>query len=249
MFCDSHCHLFSEYYDNMDEIINNALINNVDKLITAACDTKTSLETLEVIDKYDNVYGCIGLHPEEVDDNFDFNIFNNLPKKVVALGEIGLDYYYTKDNKEKQKEIFEKQLKLAEELNLPVVVHSREATQDTINILKEYNVKGVIHSFSGSLETAKIKSTKRYDANTLNWPGLFRIKVIDSSMIAEISFVPAYLRRSTRGSFAFESRRSRLLDWRSSELIILFCFSVLCSELPPSSRICFASSVISMQKS
>ena len=156
MFTDSHCHLFKEYYENIDEVIKNAKEKNIDKLITAACDYKTSLETIEVVKKYDNVYGCVGLHPEEVEDNFDYNIFSNLPKKIVAIGEIGLDYYYIKDNKDKQIEIFERQLSIAQKLNLPVVVHSREATLDTINSLKKYNLKGVIHSFSGSLETAKI---------------------------------------------------------------------------------------------
>lgn len=156
MFTDSHCHLFNEYYDNLDEIIKHAKEKNINKFITAACDYKTSLETIETVKKYDNVYGCVGLHPEEVEDNFDYDIFNNLPKKIIAIGEIGLDYYYTKDNKDKQIEIFEKQLSIAEKLNLPVVIHSREATQDTIDILKKYNVKGVIHSFSGSYETACI---------------------------------------------------------------------------------------------
>ena len=81
---------------------------------------------------------------------------DNLNKdKVIAIGEIGLDYYYTKDNKEKQIELFELQLQLAEKYNMPVIVHSREATKDTIDILKKYNVRGTIHSFSGSIETAK----------------------------------------------------------------------------------------------
>ena len=74
----------------------------------------------------------------------------------MAIGEIGLDYHYTKDNKEKQIELLRDQLKIAEEFDLPVIIHSREATEDTINVLKDYSVKGVIHSFSGSLETARI---------------------------------------------------------------------------------------------
>ena len=156
MFCDTHCHIFKEYYENIEEVIVNAKNAKVNKIIVAADNYKTSLEVLELIKKYDNVYGCIGLHPENVDEEFDFTIFDNLPKKIVAIGEIGLDYYYTKDNKEEQIKILRQQLKIAEKLNLPVVIHSREATQDTINILKEFNVKGVIHSFSGSLETAKI---------------------------------------------------------------------------------------------
>ena len=156
MFCDSHCHIFKEYYDNIDEVINNAKKNDIDRLIVAADNYESSLEVLELVKKYDNVYGCIGIHPEKCNEDFDYSIFKNLNKKIVAIGEIGLDYYWTKETKEKQQEIFRKQLKIAQDLNLPVVIHSREATQDTINILKEYKVKGVIHSFSGSLETAKI---------------------------------------------------------------------------------------------
>lgn len=156
MFTDTHCHIFKEYYENIDEIINNAKESKVERIIVASDNQESAKEVLELVKKYDNVYGCIGLHPENINEEFDFSIFDNLPDKIIAIGEIGLDYYYTKENKDKQIEIFKKQLEIAQNLNLPVVVHSREATQDTINILKEYNVKGVIHSFSGSLETAKI---------------------------------------------------------------------------------------------
>ena len=156
MFTDTHCHIFKEYYDNIDEIINNAKEAKVNRLIVASDNQESANEVLDLINKYDNIFGCIGLHPENINEEFDYSIFNNLPKKIIAIGEIGLDYYYTKDNKEKQKNVFKKQLEIAEKLNLPVVIHSREATQDTIDILKEYNVKGIIHSFSGSLETAKI---------------------------------------------------------------------------------------------
>lgn len=106
------------------------------------------------------MYGAIGIHPENVEtyteDDIKY-IEDNLKKsKIVAIGEIGLDYHYTKDNKEKQIILFERQLKIAEKYHIPVIIHSREATEDTINCLKKYNITGVIHSFSGSLETAKI---------------------------------------------------------------------------------------------
>ena len=110
--------------------------------------------------KYPNMYGAIGIHPEDVDDatqeDIKFIEVNLSNEKIVAIGEIGLDYYYTKDNKEEQIKLFETQLALAEKYNLPVIVHSRDATEDTINSLKKFNCKGVIHSFSGSLETARI---------------------------------------------------------------------------------------------
>lgn len=159
MFTDSHCHLYDEYYENIDEIITLAKDNNVTRFINNGCDLKTNREVLDKITKYDNMYGAIGIHPEYVDnytlDDINFikdNLNNN---KIIAIGEIGLDYYYTKENKEEQKELFEIQLKLAEKYNLPVIVHSRDATLDTINTLKKYKVNGFIHSFSGSLETAR----------------------------------------------------------------------------------------------
>ncbi len=159
MFCDTHCHLFEEYYDNIDEIINLANNENVNRMIVSGCDNKTNIEVINLIKK-DNIYGTLGIHPEDV-ENYESKdlkfIESNLKNpKVVAIGEIGLDYHYTKDDKDKQIELFEKQLFLAEKYNIPVVIHSREATEDTINVLKKYNVKGVIHSFSGSLETANI---------------------------------------------------------------------------------------------
>lgn len=159
MFTDSHCHLFRECFDNIDEVIKSAVDNQVVKFISAADSISTCYEMIELADKYEDVYVALGIHPENCFDNLEElemiikKYHGN--KKVVAIGEVGLDYYYGKDNKERQVEIFEYQLKLAEHYNLPVVVHSREATFDTINSLKKYNVKGVIHCFSGSLETAK----------------------------------------------------------------------------------------------
>lgn len=155
MFTDTHCHIFKEYYEDIDIIINNAKNAKVERMFVASDNQQTALEVIDLVNKYDNIYGCIGLHPENVNEEFDYTIFDNLPSKIIAIGEIGLDYYYTKENKQKQIEVFKKQLEIAQRLNLPVVIHSRDATQDTINILKEYKVKGVIHSFSGSLETAK----------------------------------------------------------------------------------------------
>ena len=106
------------------------------------------------------MYGALGIHPEDVldytIDDLKFIEDNIKTKKIIAIGEIGLDYHYSKDNKKEQIELFEIQLKMAEKYKLPVIIHSREATEDTINILKKYNVIGTIHSFSGSLETAKI---------------------------------------------------------------------------------------------
>lgn len=157
---DTHCHLFNEYYDNLDEVISLAKENNVGLFINNGCDNKSNKDVIEHIKKYPSMYGAIGIHPESVDEyketDLKFIEDNLANEKIVAIGEIGLDYHYTKDNKEKQIELFESQLALAEKYNIPVIIHSREATKDTINTLKKYNITGTIHSFSGSLETAKI---------------------------------------------------------------------------------------------
>ena len=160
MLIDTHCHLYKEYYDDIESIIELSKQNKVMYYINNGCDAKSNIEVLESVEKYPNVYGALGIHPENVLnytlDDIKFIEDNLSNKKIVAIGEIGLDYYYSKENKNEQIELLELQLKLAEEYNMPVIIHSREATEDTINTLKKYKVKGVIHSFSGSLEIAKI---------------------------------------------------------------------------------------------
>lgn len=155
MLIDTHCHLSHDDYDNLDETINE-----MDGfMIASGCDDKTNKEVLELVKKYDNVYGTLGIHPEEIEnitqDSFKIIEGNLNNPKILGIGEIGLDYYWTIDTKEKQKEIFEYQVKLAEKYNKPIVVHSREAIQDTYDILKKYKVTGTIHCFSSSLEMAK----------------------------------------------------------------------------------------------
>lgn len=159
MFTDAHCHLYKEYYSNIKSIIEESKNNNVNRYINNGCDKYSNKEVLELIKVYENMYGTLGIHPEYVDSytNEDINfIETNLSnERIIGIGEIGLDYHYTKENKNKQIILFEMQLKIAEKYNMPVVIHSREATLDTINTLKKYNVKGLIHSFSGSMETAR----------------------------------------------------------------------------------------------
>ena len=161
MFTDTHCHLYNEYYNNIDVIINNAQQNSINRFIVSGCSTKDNNEVINIIKRFDNLYGVIGLHPEEAlnycieDIKILENNLNN--SKIIGIGEIGLDYHYENFDKEKQQALFKSQLELADKYKLPVVIHSREATEDTIRILKEYpGVKGVIHSFSGSKETAMI---------------------------------------------------------------------------------------------
>ena len=166
MLIDTHCHLFNEYYDDIQGVLDRAANNGVEKVVVAADNIASCYEVIENSKKYDNYYFCLGIHPEEVNDSLEEltkiiedNINN---PKFVAIGEIGLDYYWTKDNKEKQIDIFEYQLKLAEKYNKPVIVHSREATKDTEDILAKYNVVVDIHCFSGSKETADIYIKRGY---------------------------------------------------------------------------------------
>ena len=165
-FTDTHCHLYNGYYDDVSSIIKNANDNNVCRFINAGCDVKGNLE---VIDKLSlkEVYGVIGYHPEEADNitNKEIDLLerqlNN--KKIIGIGEIGLDYHYGKKNKDAQLKLFELQLQMASKYKLPVVIHSRDATKDTIDVLKKYpDVRGVIHSFSGSKETANIYISMGY---------------------------------------------------------------------------------------
>ena len=161
MFIDTHCHISKEDYESTKDVIERSKKENVKKLIICGCDKKSINESIEIAKEYDNIYLELGYHPSEVDTTTDDDLkelekiaLNN--KKVVAIGEIGLDYHWVKDNKEKQKELFKKQIELAKRVNLPIVIHSRDAFQDTYDILKETNHYGDIHCFSGNLENAKM---------------------------------------------------------------------------------------------
>jgi len=155
MFTDTHAHI--SIHDNIQKIILNAENLNVKKIINNGCDYQSNQNILEISSKYKNIYSAIGIHPQNLNDyqeKYLDHIIKNM-EKIVAIGEIGLDYYNGHENREFQKEIFIKQLELAERYNKPVIIHSREATQDTIKILKKFpKVKGSIHCFSGSYETA-----------------------------------------------------------------------------------------------
>lgn len=154
---DTHAHIYKEYYDDIDELINEMKDKNIIHVINASTNYENALEIINQYKKYDGfILPAIGIHPEEI-YNYDLNKIEELIKnnKIYAIGEIGLDYYWVKDNKEEQKELFIKQIKLAQKYNLPVIVHTRDSIQDCFDILKENRVKGVIHCFSGSLEMAK----------------------------------------------------------------------------------------------
>ena len=159
MFIDTHCHLFSEYYDDIDEIISKCRENNIKRIIVSGVDMKSNKEVLELINKYDIVYGSIGFHPTEL-NNFSYDDLEWLEdhindNKIVAIGEIGLDYHYDDTDKELQIEVLKRQLELAKKYNKPIIFHSRDSIRDTYNILKEYKLRGSIHCYSGSVEMAR----------------------------------------------------------------------------------------------
>ena len=156
---DTHCHISVNYYDNIDDLIEKIRLSGVNKIIVNGCDMKTNLEVLELVKKYDCVYGAIGFHPTELssslDDDLSWLEMHINYNKIVAIGEIGLDYHYDGYDKKKEQYAFIKQLDMAKKYNKPVIVHSRDAIEDTYNILKNYNINGVLHAFSSSLEMAK----------------------------------------------------------------------------------------------
>lgn len=160
MFTDTHAHIFHEYYDDIKKVLKEAEDNGVNRVIIAATNLKECEEVIELSHEYKNIYYCLGIHPDSVDNDLSilkkFIIDNRDDSKFVAIGEIGLDCHYGKDNIIEQKKYFDYQLSLAEEYNLPVVIHSRDATLDTIEIIKKHKVRGVMHCFSGSFETAEI---------------------------------------------------------------------------------------------
>lgn len=157
---DSHAHYTDKAFnDDRENMLGSLTESGICGVINCGADIESSVFSLELAKEYPFIYAACGIHPEEVDnlpENY-IEILRGLLKneKCIAVGEIGLDYYWRKDNKELQKKVFEEQLRLAKELDLPVIIHDREAHEDTLDILKKYKPKGVLHCFSGSVETAK----------------------------------------------------------------------------------------------
>lgn len=160
MYFDSHAHYNDEQFDtDRDELLKAMPSNSVSYIINCGTDVSSSLFSIELTNKYPFIYAAVGIHPEDVSKNESLDEIKKLVQneKVVAIGEIGLDYYWDTTTKEKQIEYFKNQLYLSNELNLPVIIHDRDAHQDTLNILKEIpvNKKGVLHCYSGSVEMAR----------------------------------------------------------------------------------------------
>lgn len=161
MIIDTHMHIYDKIYDGIrEDVINEALEFGVEKMIVVGCDYQSSLKAIELANKYDFIYCAIGLHPSEAHKETDLELswIYELAKnaKVIAIGEIGLDYYWDKTYIDIQKEMFQKQINIANELCLPIIVHNRDASNDCYQILKNNpGIKGVLHCYGSSLEMAK----------------------------------------------------------------------------------------------
>ena len=154
---DSHAHYDDKKFEEIrDSLLENLPQHGVCGIISCGCDTESSKKALAFAEKYPYIYAAVGVHPENIGGGTALEIEGLAKhKKCVAIGEIGLDYYWVSDNREEQKALFEEQLLLANRLRLPVIVHDRDAHADTLEILKKYRPKGVVHSFSGSRDMAQ----------------------------------------------------------------------------------------------
>lgn len=162
MLIDSHAHLDdSRFNGDRDLIIKNLQNNGIEMFLNIGADLQSSIASVSLAEKYDNIYAAVGIHPhsaKEMDES-TIEILRSFSKreKVVAIGEIGLDYYYDNSPRDIQVKWFKEQLKLAKEVDLPVVIHTRDAAQETFDILKEAqdgSLRGVLHCYSGSVEMA-----------------------------------------------------------------------------------------------
>ncbi len=165
MIADSHCHLdYLDLYNDLDKVLERATLNQVKYLLTI-CTTLDSFEKIKlIINKHENIYGTFGIHPHETNkhQNVDLNFIMNIKKqnkKVIGIGESGLDFYYNHSDKDIQKKSFIEHMEAASKLNVPLIVHSRNAENDTYEILKDglknSNLKVLMHCFTGSTNFAK----------------------------------------------------------------------------------------------
>jgi len=163
MFVDVHAHLIDEVFQNPKDVLGRANFFGVEKIICASSNIETSKKSVELANCSEGVFATVGIHPEDACE-FDDNSLKELEflcknKKVVAIGEIGLDYHYENCDKEQQKDVFLKQIVLADKMSLPIQIHCRDAMEDTMKILKSHKellkCGGIFHCYSGSIEEAK----------------------------------------------------------------------------------------------
>ena len=164
MFIDTHVHLNAEQYnEDLQDVIDRALEAGVNQMVVIGFDQKTIKRAIELAEEYEFIYAVVGWHPVDAIDCTDQDLqwIEELAShpKVVAIGETGLDYHWDKSPKEIQQQVFRKQIQLAQRVNLPLVIHNRDATEDVVRILQEERAEktgGVMHCYGGSVETAKI---------------------------------------------------------------------------------------------
>lgn len=160
MIFDSHAHYDDKAFDeDRDSLLTRLFNDNVCGIINVGCDMKTSKTSVELSHKYPLIWAAVGVHPHDA-SNVPHKYLDLLStylneNKTVAIGEIGLDYHYDFSSREAQKKVFEEQLRLSKKLNIPVIIHDREAHGDTLELLKKYQPCGVVHCFSGSTEMAE----------------------------------------------------------------------------------------------
>ena len=157
---DTHAHYYKEDFgEELERLLADLPSRNVERVLAIGCDIPSSEEEIALAARYDYIWAAVGIHPEhaaDVPENWESELERLLKRdKVVALGEIGLDYHYPEPPRDVQRGIFVRQLEIAKRLDMPVIIHSREASADTLDILKEYKPRGVLHCFSGSAETAR----------------------------------------------------------------------------------------------
>lgn len=157
---DTHAHYYKEDFgEELEQLLADLPSRGVERVLAIGCDLPSSKEEIALAARYDYIYAAVGIHPEhaaDVPDGWESELERLLKsEKVVALGEIGLDYHYPEPPRDVQRGIFVRQLEIAKRLDMPVIIHSREASADTLDILKVYKPRGVLHCFSGSAETAR----------------------------------------------------------------------------------------------
>lgn len=163
MYIDSHAHLDDKRFDkDRKEIIQSLKQNNIELILNLGADLESSIKSVELSEKYDEIYAAVGCHPHDTKymnaDAMDQFRKMAINKKVLGIGEIGLDYYYDNSDRETQKRWFIEQIRLAKELDMPYIVHDRDAHEDILNIMKQEHydgARGILHCFSSSVEMAK----------------------------------------------------------------------------------------------
>ena len=160
MYFNTHTHLNSEQlYTNRDQFIQRALENQVENMVVVGYDLDSSKKAVEIAHEYPFIYAAVGISPNDCKETTDDDL-NEVEKmlqdpRVVALGEIGLDYYWNEASHEKQKDVFAKQIQIAKKYQKPIVIHARDAYEDTYEVLKRNGHRGIMHCYSGSVEMAK----------------------------------------------------------------------------------------------